>query len=208
MSSKRYKPAKRFRDFYANQLRLKRNPTLPIDRSLLKDYVVNKGISDLSHYNLIRGPQLPEQIIIGIVGQGAHSGCISKNPFNFKHYGLKEASIIVNGVNEPAELYKLNIDDGDKVDMFANFLENTGVHTDDREFGISLDDYYGGSFLIAWDRTPDKCNRYHRHKMNSGTIDINLKTKVPLKETVTVIVYATYSSDIVIEEGRVHVQNF
>ena len=208
MSSKRYKPEKRFRDFYANQLRLKRNPTLPIDRSLLKDYVVNKGISDLSHYNLIRGTQLPEQIIIGIVGQAAHSGSISKNPFNFKHYGLKEASIIVNGVNEPAELYKLNIDDGDKVDMFANFLENTGVHTDDREFGISLDDYYGGSFLIAWDRTPDKCNRYHRHKMESGTIDINLKTKTPLKETVTVIVYATYSSDIVIEEGRVHVQNF
>merc|ERR1712033_93069 len=123
MRSKRYKPAKRFRDFYANQLRLKRNPTLPIDRSLLKDYVVNKSISDLSHYNLIRGTQLPEQIIIGIVGQAAHSGSISKNPFNFKHYGLKEASIIVNGVNEPAELYKLNIDDGDKVDMFANFLE-------------------------------------------------------------------------------------
>ena len=159
-------------------------------------------------HNLIWETQLPEQITIGVVGQGSHSGSISKNPFNFKHYGLKEASIIVNGVNEPAELYKLNIDDGDKVDMFANFLENTGVHTDDREFGISLDDYYGGSFLIAWDRTPDKCNRYHRHKMNSGTIDINLKTKVPLKETVTVIVYATYSSDIVIEEGRVHVQNF
>ena len=208
MSSKRYKPAKTYRDFYANQLKLKRNPTLPIDRSLLKDYVVNKGTSDLSHYNLIRGTQLPEQIIIGIVDQAAYSGSISKNPFNFKHYGIKEASIIVNGVNEPAELYRLDIGQGDKVDMFANFLENTGVHTDDREFGISLEDYYGGSFLLAWDRTPDKCNRYHRHKMDSGTIDINIKTKQPLKDTVTVIVYATYSSDIVIEEGKVHVQNF
>ena len=71
--------------------------------------------------------------------------------------------------------------------MFTHFLENTGVHTDDREFGISLDDYYGDSFLLAW----DKWNRYHRHKMDSGTIDINLKTKMPLNETVTVIVYAT-----------------
>ena len=60
--------------------------------------------------------------------------------------------------------------------MFANFLENTGVHMDDREFGISLNDYYGGSFLLAWDRTPDKCNIYHRHKMDSGTIDVNIKT--------------------------------
>ena len=59
---------------------MKRNPTLPIDRSLLKDYVVNKGISDLSHYKLIRGTQLPEQIIIGIVDQAAHSGNITKIP--------------------------------------------------------------------------------------------------------------------------------
>ena len=111
---------------------------LPIDRSLLKDYVINKGTSDLSHYNLIRGTQLTEQIIIGVVGQAAHSWSIGKNPFNCNHYGIKEASIIVNGVIEPAELYKLDIDGGDKVDMFAHFLENTGVHTDDREFGISL----------------------------------------------------------------------
>merc|ERR1711954_258212 len=82
MSSKRYRPEKKTRDFYANQLRMKRNPTLPIDRSLLKDYVINKGISDISHYNLIRGTQLPEQIIIGIVYQAAHGGNITKNPFN------------------------------------------------------------------------------------------------------------------------------
>ena len=49
MSSKRYKPAKTYRDFYAKQLSLKRNPTLPIDRSLIKDYVVNKGSSYLSN---------------------------------------------------------------------------------------------------------------------------------------------------------------
>ena len=76
MSGKRYNPAKVFRDFYANQLKIKRNPTLPIDRSLLKEYVVNKGTSDLSHYNLIRGSQLPKQIIIWVVAQDAHSGSI------------------------------------------------------------------------------------------------------------------------------------
>ena len=48
--------------------------------------------------------------------------------------------------------------------MFASFSDDMGVHTDDREFGISSDDYYGGSFLLAWDRTPDNCNIYHRHK--------------------------------------------
>ena len=46
-------------------------------------------------------------------------------------------------VNEPAELYKLDFDDGDKVDIFTNFLEKKDVQMDNREFGISLNDYYG-----------------------------------------------------------------
>ena len=37
--------------------------------------------------------------------------------------------------------------------------------------------------------------------MSCGTIDMNIKTGTVLAETVTVIVYATYSSDIIIEEG-------
>ena len=69
MSCKRYNPAKTFQNFYDNQLKSGRNPILAIDRSLIKAYVMNMGITDLSAYNLIRGSQLPEQIIIGVVSQ-------------------------------------------------------------------------------------------------------------------------------------------
>ena len=169
---------------------------------------MNMGTTDLSAYNLIRGSPQPKQIIIGVVPQESYNGSMDKNPFNFKHFDNQEASLVVNGVNEPTELYKLNVGIGDKVNMFANFLENTGVHTDDRDFGLTLDDYYGGSFLIAWDRIPDKCNRYHRHVMGGGNIDINIKTRTPLTETVTVIVYATYSSDIIITKEKVHLATF
>ena len=90
LSCYRYKPCKSYRDFYANQLKLRRNPTLPIDRSLIKDYVVNKNTTNLSHNNLMRGTQLPEQIIIGIVDQDAYNDSITKkNPFNFKHYDVE-----------------------------------------------------------------------------------------------------------------------
>ena len=157
---------------------------MAIDRSLIKAYVVNKGTTDLSVYNLKRGSQLPEQVIIGVVPQESYNGGIDKDPFNFKHFDIREASLVVNGENEPVELYKLDLLTGDKVDMIATFLDNTGVHADDeREFGISLNDYYGGSFLIAWDRTPDNFNRYHRHRMDSGAIDINIKTGTPKRDS-------------------------
>ena len=38
--------------------------------------------------------------------------------------------------------------------------------------------------------------------MDSGSIDVNLKTKTPLASTVTVIIYATYSTDIQIDEDN------
>ena len=181
---------------------------MPIDRSLIKQYIVGSGSSDLSHFNLIRGDQLPEQIIIGVVEQTAFNGDITLNPFNFQNFDIREASLIVNGVHEPTELYKLNANAGDKVDMFANFVENTGISTDDREFGISLEDYYGGSFLLAWDRTPDKCNRFHRHVMDSGSIDINIRLGNPLNKSVCVIVYATYSSDLKISNQKIEIKKF
>ena len=97
---------------------------------------------------------------------------------------------------------------GDKVDLYEHFLENTGISNDDREFGITMDDYYGGSFMLVWDRTPDKCNRFHRHVMDSGSMSINLKTSVPLPNTVTVIVYATYTKDLIIDGDRVITEAF
>ena len=208
MSFKRYTPSRSVSEYINNEMRRGQIPTLPIDRSLIKQYTVGTGSTDLSHFNLIRGDQLPEQIIIGVVEQSAYNGNIKMNPFNFQHFNIREASLIVNGVNEPTELYKLDTTSGDKADMFANFIENTGVSVDDREFGISLEDYYGGSFLLAWDRTPDKCNRFHRHAMDSGSIDINIKLGSALNKPVSVIVYATYSSDIKINNQKVEIKKF
>ena len=189
---------------YLSSLKRGKFPLLPMDRSLLKTFTKTSGTSDLTIYNAFSSNQLPEQIFVFIVDEKAHAGDITLNPFHFKVNDLKEASLVVNGQHEPSELYKLDIETGDKIDMYASFLENTGISTtEDRDFGISMDDYYNGSFILAWDRTSDKCNRFHTHEMGSGQININLKTKTAITQTVRVIVYATYSSYIRIEDDAV-----
>ena len=102
MSFKRYTPSRIVFEDYFKKLKAGMIPRLPIDRSLIKQYIVGSGNSDLSSFNLIRGDQLPEQVIIGIVEQAAFDGKVSKNPFNFHHFDVREASLVVNGVNEPA----------------------------------------------------------------------------------------------------------
>ena len=113
-----------------------------------------------------------------------HNGLIKINPFNFKDYGVVEVYL------KPADLYKLNFHKRDKVDLLSHFLENTGGSTDNRDFGILLED---------WDRSPDKYNNFHQHQMESWTIDVNIKARNWLTSTVTVFMYATYSMDLLID---------
>ena len=200
LSLTRYTPSPSINTFYHNKLNKLKRQVLPIDRSLIKSYTVQSGQSDLSHYNIISGHQLPEQIIIGMVEQTAHGGTLIKNPFNFQHFDISEASLVVNGSHEPTEPYKLHITAGNYVDLYTDFLMNTGIANDDRDFGITETDYTGGCFLLAFDRSKEKCNRYHRHPHDSGTIDVNIRSRTNLTSTVTVVIYATYSSEIIIDD--------
>ena len=204
----RIEPSTSVSKYYVNQVKSGSIPRVSIDRSLLKTYTKSSGRLDLSEYNIISGRQLPDQIIVGIMEEGAHSGDITKNPFHFQDFDISEACLVVNGRREPPELYRVNKDSGDKADLYNSFLENVGVGIDDRECGITYNDFYGGSFLLVWDRTQDKCNRFHRHEQDSGSIDIYLKTRTPLSKTVTVVIYATYSADILFDGSTVITPNF
>ena len=200
LSLKRYLPNDDVRRFYDAHIKKGHKPRFSIDRSVIKTYTVKAGTTNLSHYGIISGLQLPDQVVIGIVDEKSYNGSLKTNPYEFKHYNLQEASLLHNGKHEPPEMYKMNKDLGDTADIYEKFLENTGVKTDDREFAISKESYLDGSFLLVWDRTPDKCNRYHRHHMEGGTLDTNLNIKTAIDDTVTVIIYATYSTDLIIDE--------
>ena len=154
----------------------------------------------MSHYNIITGHQLPEQIIIAMVNETAHTGDIEKNPFNFQHFNCSEVSIVVNGIHEPEQPYKVNIASKNYVNLYSDFLLNTGISNEDRDFGLDAGDYLGGSFFVVFDRSKEKCNRFHRHPHDSGSIDVNIRTRVNLPNTVTVLVYATYSSELIIDD--------
>ena len=197
---RRFTPAARITSYHNNTLARRGTCFLPVDRSFVKTYTVSLGRTDLSAYNLIKGSVLPDQVIIGMLEQDAYNGIYTKNPFNFKHFNPSEISLVVNGVHEPENGYKINIGDGDYMTMYNDFLENTGIATDDRDVWIDPIDYIGGNFLVAWDRTKDKCNRYHRHKIDSGSIDINIRLRESFAASIIVVVYATYSTDIIIDK--------
>ena len=132
LSLDRLEPSPAIAKWYTEKLKAGLKPRIPIDRSVIKTYIVNANKSDLSHYNIISGHQLPDQILIGVVTENSYNGSITTNPYNFKDWDIREASILVNGVHEPQELYKMNKSESETADIWNQFLNNSGVKFDDR----------------------------------------------------------------------------
>ena len=65
---------------YKQNIINKISPRLPIDRSILKTYIVSAGPSDLSSYNIINSDMLPDQGIVELVEHDAHIGNVKKSP--------------------------------------------------------------------------------------------------------------------------------
>ena len=117
-------------------------------------------------------------MIICMAEQSSHSGNIQKNPFNFKHLDISEASIVVNGVHEPAEAYKLDITNGDYIDLYTDFLLNIGIGNDDRDCGLDESDFLGGSFLLVFDRSKHATDTTDIHMNRAQLISISEHAKI------------------------------
>ena len=195
LSLVRFQPSHSIENNYTTALKSKIIPTIPMERNLIKSYTVQKNTNDLSCYNIIFGRQLPTNVYVFMIDQSAYNGDINKNPFNFKHNDMSEASLVVNGVNEPSEMYKLDYQNNKTVDLYSEFLENTGIgQFENITHGIKLEDYYGGFFVLAWDRSPMKLNGlFTPQNIESGSMNINIKTRKTLSNNITVFVYASYN---------------
>ena len=196
---RRYTPNEKIQSHFFSTLAKRGYANIPLDRSLIRVSTVKAGTQDLSITNVIRGSILPDQILVVMILETGYTGNYNKNPFLFSDNKFTEASLVVNGIHEPKNLYRGSVENGNFYQMYSEFLENTGIGLEDRDFGVSPQDFIGGSFILAFDRNPDKCNRYHRHIPSSGVIDLNLRVKEPIQETMAILIYATYSSDLIID---------
>jgi len=81
---------------------------LPVVRTQIKKFVVSSGISSKIIPNIFTG-QLPRNIIISFVDSTAYNGASSRNPYNFKHFNLKNISLRVDGITTPSMPYFMNL---------------------------------------------------------------------------------------------------
>jgi hypothetical protein len=109
----------------------------PIRKSMMKSMFISAGRFEFSA-NLFE-EQIPRRIILGLVKNSNYVGDVTKSPFNFQHYNVREISIIANGRVYPQTPFVLDYDNGRYVRAFHDTQEAIGLVNTSGGNGISYE---------------------------------------------------------------------
>lgn len=177
------------------------NAKYPIRRVICKTFTVPTGNLDFSQENLFTG-QLPTRLVIGCVDNDAYNGNYEKNPFNFKHYGLTQIKVFLDGQQQHIKPLEPNFAANQTIEAYMSLFSGTGKQQRDEGNDISREDYSGGYALYAFDLTPDLAEEGHFNLNKEGSVRVDLKFATALPNTINVIAYAEFENVIEIDRNR------
>lgn len=173
----------------------------PIRRVMMKSLTIPLGSLSITEENLYSG-QLPKRIVIGLVDSDSFEGKYNKNPFNFKHFGLKYCSLYVNGKMVPQKPLISDFANDLTLRNYFTLLESTGKAFQDSGIDVSRSEYNKGYALLAFDLSPDLEDTGCYHLIKKGNIRLELKFSTGLVAPVNVIVYSEFDSKVSIDKNR------
>ena len=162
----------------------------------MKNFHLTGGETSRYFSNIFMG-QIPKSLVIGFVADEAANGTVTRNPYNFHHYKMKQAFIKLNGEIIPADPWTPDFENGRYMREYMELHRNIGIDSnEDHGSLVTTEQFAGGSYFMAWDLTGHKCNLLHRHLPTTGNLDLSLIFNEQLPENVRVIVYATSDAQI------------
>ena len=188
--------------FVAHAKALERgNAKYPLHRVVCKTFTVPGGNLDCSQENLFSG-QLPTRLVIGCVDNDAFNGNYEKNPFNFKHYGLSQIKVYLDGQQQSIRPLEPDFANNQYISAYMTLFTGTGKQFIDEGNQIQREDYARGYTLYVYDLTPDLGEDDHFNLIKEGNVRVDMKFSVVLPNTINVIVYAEFENIIEIDRSR------
>ena len=112
---------------------------------------VAQGISSLSRKNAYMG-QLLNIVCMVMVDNGAYTGSITKNPFNFNHFSASQVAIYLNGKISTTQL-KPNVAD-QYIDGYRSLFATARPVDMDIGLDIKRAGYKSGYCIFGYDTLP------------------------------------------------------
>jgi len=141
--------------------------------------------------------------VIGLVDNRTFNGDRERNPFNFRHFGLSENGLYLDGQQQHAiRPIEPNFGTGEYIRAYNTVFAGTSKLGADEGLFIDREDYGSGYALYAFDLTADLDEQDHFSLVRQGSVRLALKFSAALAATVTVIAYAEFENVIEIDRNR------
>jgi hypothetical protein len=152
---------------------------------------------------------LPKHLLLALVQNKDYLGTLNTNPYNFRHYGIQEFELNVNGRRIPSE--GLHIDTGREkttVMGYRTLFEALGIRHSNAGLQITHM-FIAGFFMLLFDLTPDSVpSECHTSHPTTGNIRIEAKFKDALPDAITCLLYMEYDNCVRINKNRVVTSDF
>ena len=143
---------------------------------------------------------MPTRVVLGMVSTDSFAGTLKSNPFNFKHFDVKQLTLKINSKAIPySSGLKFNWDSS------TGFVEGyQSLYKNIRESGngITPNAYKNGCALFAFDLTPDLCSAEHYSLIKDGSLDLDVQMKSSFTDSITFVFYLEFDNIIEITKER------
>ncbi|XP_054709220.1 uncharacterized protein F54H12.2-like [Uloborus diversus] len=169
----------------------------PINRVLCKVYSIAGGNMSFVQDNIFTG-QMPKRLVVASVDNDAFNGSYKKSPFEFKHYDINFIGVYIDGQPMPHNPLQPDFTNKNYIPAFNNLF----CTSEDRGLYLSREEFPDGYCLFHFDLSPDLCDVAHLNLVRHSNLRLELKFKVPLPQTISLMVYAEFENLIEINKAR------
>jgi len=180
---------------------LERTPSIyPVTQSKIKTHLLTAGTQQTYLSQVVRG-KLPRSFLFAILESDQMENSPGVNPFFFNHCNLNGLNVFINGEPVHATAIDPDFEKGRYLKEYKWYLNNTGLKTFQTS-GVTIEEYARNMCFFCYDLSPDLCNGYYKHGLETGSIDINLSFSKALTKNHTLLFFASYDEQILIDKNR------
>lgn len=183
----------------------------PITRKEVRKFLVPQNRIDHHETNLVKNERIPRKAFLAFVNNDAANGSPRLNPFEFKHYNLRNVRFVINSTDFPPRGFECNFETKQVNKAYFNFFEAMGQIEHPR-CSITREEWMSGFTIFGFNISPDLSNSIVRNGYTSdikaGDMSLMLFFSKALPENTTVIVFFEYDNLIEIPETRIPFKDF
>ena len=180
----------------------KYNSKYPIQESDIRTYEITQGSTKFVIENVYNGV-VPSRVIVGFVKSSAYCGDLTKNPLKFEPFNLHSICLFINGKQKPRRGYNFDIDNNVFLEGLMSLYKTTGKAWENTDIGIDRSTWPIGNALIAFDVDPTSSPDFiYLGKPKFGHTRMEICFKDPVKEAITLVLYAIFPARVEIDKPR------